>query len=99
MRLDFLPNQDPTVSERFPSLSPKALEGSLHLVGPEGEVWEGAAALEVLVSLLPNLSWATWVFRIPFARPLAQRVYPWLAKNRYRLSCQEHCLPPSSTDG
>ena len=37
------------------------------------------------------LSISSWIFSIPFVRPLAERFYRWFARNRYRLGCGEHC--------
>lgn len=91
--LAYLPNQDPSVSKRFPSLSPEALAGSLYLVSPEGEVQEGADAVEALLRRLPRVAWGAWVFHLPLARPLARMLYRWVARNRYRLTCRHHCGP------
>ena len=48
---EYLPIRDDEVGARFPELSREALNGSLHLVGPSGEVWEGAEAVEKITSL------------------------------------------------
>ena len=88
---EFLPAQDETVSGRFPGIAPTALSGSLHLVSEDGESWVGAEAVEQIIRLLPGWRWSAWAFRLPFGRPFAQRVYRWIAKNRYRLNCPGHC--------
>jgi predicted DCC family thiol-disulfide oxidoreductase YuxK len=90
-RLELLPNRDPGVAERFPHLRPEALSRSLHLVGPEADVWEGAEALERIAALMPGFSWVSWIFRIPFVRPMARVLYAGVARSRYRLSCAKHC--------
>jgi predicted DCC family thiol-disulfide oxidoreductase YuxK len=92
-RLEYLPNQDPTVRDRFPNLSPEMLNGSLHLVDSEGEVWEGAEALEQIVLLLPRYAWLGRLFSLPLVRPLARIAYRFVARNRYRLNCGDHCSP------
>lgn len=92
--LTFIPAQDPEVPQRFPFISPEALESSMHLVTPGGEVREGADALESILGLLPVLSWAEWMFRVPGARLLARKIYRWIARNRYQLTCGEHCSRP-----
>jgi predicted DCC family thiol-disulfide oxidoreductase YuxK len=94
--LVFLAAQDPSVPRDFSQLSREALVESLHLVGPGGEVWQGAEALEVLVNLLPGLSRARFLFRVPLVRPVARRVYRWIARNRYRFSCEKHCGKPGN---
>ena len=89
--LSFLSAGDPRVGERFPHIPPAALEESLHLVGPGGEVWEGAEAVEKLLRVLPGWGWMTWTFHLPLVRPLARRVYRVVARNRYRSTCTDHC--------
>jgi predicted DCC family thiol-disulfide oxidoreductase YuxK len=90
-RVELLPAQDPAVPERFPWLAEEALMGSMHLVGPGNETREGAAAVEELAGILPRWRWAAWLFRLPLVRPLGRRVYRWVARNRYRMSCTQHC--------
>ena len=72
------PSQDPNME-------------SLQLIGPEGRVWEGAAATEQLLTILPRGKLIAWIFHVPFVRGIADRVYRWIARNRYRLGCGEHC--------
>ena len=90
-RVELLPAQDPAAAERFPWLSEEALMDSIHLVGPENQTWEGAGAVEELAGLLPRWRWAAWLFRLPLVRSLGRRVYRWVARRRYRLSCDDHC--------
>ncbi len=89
--LEFVPAQAPDLLERFPFISRDALSESIHLVGRDGETWEGAGAVEKLVRVLPGWSWAAWAFRLPMARPVAGIVYRWIARNRYQLRCRDHC--------
>lgn len=91
--LSFLPAQDRRVSAEFSWIPPEALERSLHLVGPGGETWEGADAVERLVRVLPGLQWVAGLFRLPLARPLARWLYRRVARHRYRLRCGPHCGP------
>ena len=88
--LEIAPSQLPGVQARFPWIPAAAYRESLQVV--EGErTWQGAAAIERILDLLPRGRWITWVFSLPFARPLAERFYRWFARNRYRLGCGEHC--------
>ncbi len=82
--LELLDNRDPCVSERFPWLGETELSESLHVIGPGGETWEGAPAIERLIKALPGFRRGSWVFRLPLVRPLASRIYSWVAANRYR---------------
>ena len=94
-RLIFLPNQDPSVPDRFPLLAPELLAGSLLLASPEGDIRAGSAAVESIVRILPLGAGFAWVFQLPFARPLARKSYRWLANNRYRIPCRQRCDPES----
>ena len=90
-RLEIVPSQAPGVQARFPWIPARAYRESVQLVGPHGRTWQGAAAVEQVIDLMPKGGFVTWVFSIPFARPLAERFYRWFARNRYRLGCGEHC--------
>ena len=90
-RLEIVSSQTPGVQARFPWIPARAYMESVQLVGPRGRTWQGAAAVEQVIDLLPKGRLITWVFSIPFARPLAERFYRWFARNRYRLGCGEHC--------
>jgi predicted DCC family thiol-disulfide oxidoreductase YuxK len=89
--LEIIPSQTPGLQARFPWIPARAYLESVQLVGPGGQTWQGAAAVERLLDTLPKGGLVTWVFSIPFARPLAERFYRWFARNRYRLGCGEHC--------
>jgi predicted DCC family thiol-disulfide oxidoreductase YuxK len=81
--LDFTPAQDPDVVKKYPWISPDALRESVHLVGPGGRTWVGVEAMEMLAQVLPGWRWLAWALRIPLVRPLAERIYAWVARNRY----------------
>ena len=63
----------------------------MQVIGPHGETWQGAAAIEKLLDALPKGWLMSWVFSIPFVRPLAERFYRWFARNRYKMGCGTHC--------
>lgn len=91
--LEVVESQAPGVRERFPWIPPEAYARALQLVEPDGNTTEGAAALERLCSILPAGRRIGWLYRIPFARPMADRVYGWISRNRatLRMDCGEHC--------
>lgn len=89
--LELVPSQTPGVHARFPWITARAYAESVQLIGPGGKTWQGAAAVEKLLDIMPRGRWISWVFRIPFVRVLAERFYRWFARNRYRLGCGEHC--------
>lgn len=89
--LEVVPSQASGVMARFPWIPAHAYAEALQLIGPGGETWSGAAAIEKLLDILPKGRLISWIFKIPFARPLADRFYRWFARNRYKLGCGEHC--------
>jgi predicted DCC family thiol-disulfide oxidoreductase YuxK len=88
---EIIPSQGQGVHARFPWIPARAFSQSVQLVRRDGRTWQGAAALEQIIDQLPKGKLITWIFSIPFARPLAERFYRWFARNRYRLGCGEHC--------
>jgi len=89
--LEVVSSQQPGVTARFPWIPMRAYADALQLVAANGTTWQGAAAIEQLLTVLPRGGWIAWVFKIPFVRPLADRFYRWFARNRYRLGCGAHC--------
>jgi len=89
--LEIVPSQAPGVHARFPWIPARAYSQSVQLIRRDGRTWQGAAAIEQIIDQLPKGRLVTWVFSIPFVRPLAERFYRWFARNRYRLGCGEHC--------
>jgi predicted DCC family thiol-disulfide oxidoreductase YuxK len=81
--LDFVPAKAPEVGEEFSWLSPDALREAVHVVGPDGKTWVGVEAMEELARVLPGWRWLSWALRVPLVRPLAERIYAWVARNRY----------------
>jgi predicted DCC family thiol-disulfide oxidoreductase YuxK len=88
---EIIPSQGAGVHARFPWIPARAFTQSVQLIRRDGRTWQGAAALEAIIDQLPKGKLITWVFSIPFVRPLAERFYRWFARNRYRLGCGEHC--------
>ena len=91
-RIEVVPSQAPGLMARFPWIPREAYGKAIQLVGPGGETWQGAAAIEQLLGVLPRGRLISWVFRIPGVRVIADRIYRWVARNRYRMGCGEHCV-------
>jgi predicted DCC family thiol-disulfide oxidoreductase YuxK len=90
--LEIIPSQAAGVRERFPWIPPRAFVESVQVVrARDGKTWQAAAALEELLGVLPKGRSISWLFKIPFARPLADLFYRWFARNRYRFGCGDHC--------
>jgi predicted DCC family thiol-disulfide oxidoreductase YuxK len=89
--LEILPYQDPDVARRFPHVPATAFRDAMQLLGPAGERWEGAAAIERMLEVLPAGRLLGWTFRVPVLGGLLDRGYRWFARNRYRFGCGAHC--------
>jgi predicted DCC family thiol-disulfide oxidoreductase YuxK len=90
-QLEIIPFQEAGVQARFPWIPAAAYSQSLQLIRSDGQTWQGAAAIEELLHSLRRGRLIAWIFHIPFARALAERLYRWFARNRYRLGCADHC--------
>jgi len=90
--LEIIPSQASGVQERFPWIPPPAFVESVQVVRTgDGRTWQAAAALEELLNVLPKGRLISWLFKIPYARPIADWFYRWFARNRYRMGCRDHC--------
>ncbi|MDB4916542.1 MAG: thiol-disulfide oxidoreductase [Gemmatimonadetes bacterium] len=89
--LEVTSSQSPGVIARFPWIPVHAYADALQLIAADGTTWQGSAAIEQLLTVLPRGKWIAWIFEIPFARGIADRFYRWFARNRYRLGCGAHC--------
>lgn len=90
-RLELLPYQDPAARARFRGVPTETFEGALQLLLPGNVRYEGARAVEEVLLLLPAGRIPGLLFSLPGARPLARKVYGWVARNRRRLGCSAHC--------
>jgi predicted DCC family thiol-disulfide oxidoreductase YuxK len=92
--LEMIPSQTPGVQGKFPWIAPSAYANSIQVVrARDGKTWQAGAAIEELLNVLPKGRLISWLFKIPFMRPLVDKLYIWFARNRYRLGCGEHCAP------
>jgi predicted DCC family thiol-disulfide oxidoreductase YuxK len=90
--LEVVPSQKSGIAARFPWIPARAYTESVQVIREsDGKTWQGAAALEQIIDALPKGRFITWVFSIPFIRPLAEKFYRWFARNRYMLGCGAHC--------
>lgn len=90
-QLEVVSSQTPGVMGRFPWIPARAYAEALQLIGAGGRTWQGAAAIEQLLNILPKGKLIAWLFSVPLVRALADRFYKWFARNRYKLGCGEHC--------
>jgi len=89
--IEIVPSQAPGVMARFPWISPADFSEAIQLVGPGRRTWQGAAAIEEILAVLPRGRWIRWVYKVPFVNRLADTFYRRFARNRYRFGCAEHC--------
>ncbi len=89
--LEILPSTAAGVRERFPGITAHDYQRALQVVGRDGRRWQGASAVEEILRVLPKGRWVAWIFHVPGMRPLAERAYAWIARNRHRLGCGTHC--------
>lgn|SRR5262245_38774789 len=85
--LEFLPCQSAERRVRFPSIDESSCMSAIHVILPDGRVLAGADAVPEILGRLRRWRWLTGLFRIPGARRFAPRVYQWVARHRYQLSC------------
>lgn len=90
--LDIIPSQVREVRSRFPWIPENAFDESLQVVrNSDGKTWQGAAAVEELMKAVQGGKRLAWLFAIPFARPVAEKLYRWFAGNRHKFGCSDHC--------
>jgi predicted DCC family thiol-disulfide oxidoreductase YuxK len=95
----------PDLEERFPGVQRADCYDAMHLITPSGEIHRAAAAVREVVRVLPWVGWIAVAFRVPGVMWIADRVYRWVAANRYRWNksalqscedgaCSLHLKPP-----
>jgi predicted DCC family thiol-disulfide oxidoreductase YuxK len=95
--LEIIPSQKPGVQQRFPWIPARSYVDSIQVIrNADGKTWQAADALEQLLNALPKGRLISWLFKIPFVRPLVDRFYRWFARNRYRFGCGDHCAVRSA---
>jgi predicted DCC family thiol-disulfide oxidoreductase YuxK len=86
-QLQILPCRSAVRAERYPSITEEACMRAMQLVLPDGRVLAGADAVPELLRRIGGLGWLAGLFAVPGMRPVARRVYAWIARNRMRISC------------
>ena len=85
--IEILPCRSPVRAARFPQVSESACLTAMQLVLPDGRVLAGADAVPEILERIRGLAWIATLFALPGMRPIARRVYGWIARNRMRISC------------
>jgi predicted DCC family thiol-disulfide oxidoreductase YuxK len=84
---EFLPCQSPERRARFPRMSEQTCLEAIQLVLPDGRVLAGDQAIPEILRRLGGWRWVAHLFELPGAGFLAPRLYRWVARNRYAISC------------
>lgn len=86
--LEAVPSHAAGIAARFPWIPAGDYAESVQVIRTsDGKTWQGAAALEQILNVLPRGNFITWLFTIPFIRPLAEKGYRRFARNRQQLGC------------
>jgi predicted DCC family thiol-disulfide oxidoreductase YuxK len=80
-RLRMVPFQGPGVMARYPQIEESEFRAAVQVIAPDGRHWSGADAVEQALRQAGRRRLA-WLFTLPLARPIARRVYRWVARNR-----------------
>jgi predicted DCC family thiol-disulfide oxidoreductase YuxK len=89
-----------TAAARFPSIPRSRFRHALHLILPDGTVYQGAEAVFRSLAMAPQPSHYGKLLqlyeRLPGARPVSEWGYRWVANHRPQLSRANHFLfgPP-----
>lgn len=76
-----------STEERPAQLTRLELEEALHVVGPDGEIYRGAAAVFRAAALCGRYRLGWWLYRrLPGFRPVSEWVYRWVANHRALVS-------------
>jgi predicted DCC family thiol-disulfide oxidoreductase YuxK len=92
--LEILPCRSSVRAERFPAITEAQCMSAMQLVLPDGRVLGGADAVPELLRRIRGWGWVAAVFDVPGVRPLARRLYGWIARNRMKLACAAR--PPAA---
>ncbi len=84
-KLRFEPGSADATLDLHPNLTAEALRESIHCVTPDGRLDRGARCLRTISSQIPILNPLSFGLRIPGVLALAEIVYGWISRNRYRL--------------
>lgn len=87
-RLEILPCRSAVRRVRFPQIAEEACLTAMQLVVPDGRVLAGADAVPELLRRVRGWRHVAWVFELAPVRPLARRLYAWVARNRMKISCR-----------
>ena len=83
-RIELLDLRGASVAVRFPQVNLEEAMRLMQAVDRSGHVYSGADAWARIGLTLPGWRFMAWVILVPGIHFVAQRVYAWIARNRYR---------------
>ena len=75
----------------FPQVSLDQCMEAAQLVDAQGHAWSGLEAVVRAGATRWFFRPALWIYRLPVLRPILDRLYAWVAANRYRLFGRVPC--------
>ncbi len=85
-RMVYLPRRTPGIEARIPGLAEGDFDTGIRVVDRDGTIHVGADGIRHIASQLPVWRRLAWAYDLPVIRPLARRIYAWVAANRMRIS-------------
>ena len=84
-RFDAMPYQAKDLARLFPHLNIEDCHNAMHLVFPDGRIYAGTDAFRQIFLRMPLMFLVGLLMFIPPLPWILRRLYPILARNRYRL--------------
>jgi predicted DCC family thiol-disulfide oxidoreductase YuxK len=84
---EFLPCQAAERRARYPWMREETCLEAMQLILPDGRLLVGDAAIPEILRGLRGWRWLAGLFRLPGVEILAPRLYAWVARHRYQISC------------
>jgi predicted DCC family thiol-disulfide oxidoreductase YuxK len=84
---EFLPCQAAERRARYPWMREETCLEAMQLILPDGRLLVGDAAIPEILRRLRRWRWVAGLFRLPGIEILAPRLYAWVARHRYQISC------------
>ena len=90
--LAFVDIQDGLLMSRYPMVDPRAAQGQMYVLAPDGSLAGGFDAIVSLLPALPGLRALRPLLAPEPVRKVGRRLYRWVARNRYRLGGMTPCV-------
>jgi predicted DCC family thiol-disulfide oxidoreductase YuxK len=88
-RIELLDLHDPSAAARFPQLNREEAMRWMQAVDTRGRIFSGVDAWARIGLTLPGWKLIAWLLLVPGIHFIAQKIYEWIARNRYRWNQQK----------